>query len=915
MKTANKILILFVLMLLTAMDASAAEITFVNAFPIYTYGDVSYMATVYEFVKSVATDASVQTILGLGFTVAAFIAGWRARLGGVGDIIKSAAAPITLYALFVVPTVNVHITDLRVDKGLIDYPVPDGGYKKVENVPYAIAFLPSSASLIVSLFIDLIDDNWDSVNIGNRFSTIGFQGTANISKQAIIIANMRDIDHAKNGYVYDMNQYIKHCLVEQGLKSPLNYHKLTHPSKPFPDMFNPADYNGSLETKTVTFDNEVDANGSSVVNITCGDAYTKYVSSRTSDIETDMSKLLKDRYNIDPESATFNEAWREHIGDNVNTVGTITKAMSTTAATRALEKALDTEGIGVNGVSMATELSIDSTLANLRTEGLAKWDWITRAIPDAISIVLAILIGAFPIMIVVMSFFGKDALMGIANYFMGYMAINFNLVSLALVNNIISYYTAQHAVEAMSSYAGMPFGLSQINEFMMQQADMTGLAGIIGAVSVFAVTPLIFKGETAGFAAAMSAVSGAYRGNVVQSAEKTLTDYDAQRTLDEQATTLDGMTEAEAGAWLAKEGFTKPNNMSAVAAYNDMMKNYGSIGSADAASILHSGNAGKFNTANYIAGSEAQSLQSMGKTAGLGASMNSGVVSEAEIENVSIQDGEAMGSMLHNTSVDRAKEGYDANLVGAGQAHQQVAKDMASQLIGSDKNAIEKLTASAQDGAAQQLAAGAGLLRTGAFNPNGTANMTSQNMQDHIKDVETKAAEKLMSSAGSGSEIDTYKAMAKAYEDGARNADAINKASDKMFSGERDKHGNLLYDRDMAAEGQAANEMAQHAKNMAISKAMSKPKTGEQSGYADFISGQSAMARKSANDAIGIGEDWQKLSEKEQIALMAKDKKNAGVGFRGGIEATNAEISQHKDAIKDMVTSATEKGVGSATHA
>jgi len=47
-------------------------------------------------------------------------------------------------------------------------------------------------------------------------------------------------------------------------------------------------------------------------------------------------------------------------------------------------------------------------------------------------------------------------------------------------------------------------------------------------------------------------------------------------------------------------------------------------------------------------------------------------------------------------------------------------------------------------------------------------------------------------------------------------------------------------------------------------------------------------------------------------------EKNASTGYIGGIEATNAEIMEHnggKDAIKDMVTAAQEKGKASATHA
>ncbi|MBD3795547.1 MAG: conjugal transfer protein TraG N-terminal domain-containing protein, partial [Epsilonproteobacteria bacterium] len=919
----NKIGFAILSVLLFSVSINAAEITYVNAFPIYTYGDVDYLAAIFEFIKGIMSDDAVQTVFGMGFSISAFIAGVKtSKIGGLSEIVRSAAFPMSLYVFFAVPTVNVHIVDQRVDRGLINYVTPDGGYKKVEDVPYAMAFIPSSASLLVSAFIDLVDNNWFGVAEGNQFSTLGFQKTSEISKEALIIAKLKDINVASSGAVYDMNQYIKVCLIDQGLKSPANTHILTHATKPFPDMFDPANYVGNLSSQRVSF---TDSNGTDVVDATCEDVYDTYVLSKASTIETEMGELLQKRFpTVDLNSATFNEGWREQIGDNIATVGTIQKMMATTAATRALERALDTEGIGVNGVSMATQLSIDATLTNLQTEGLAKWEWITRVLPDGLSIVLGILLGAMPLMVLVMSFMGSNAIKGAVFFTSGYVAINFNLVSMALVNNIIGIYTSKHAAEAMSAYAGMPFGLSQINDFMLKQADMAGLAGIIAGVSVFAVTPLIFKGETAGFGAAMSAVSGAFRGNVSQTAQKTLTDYDAQRTLDEQALTYNGMNEAEAAQWLHSEGFSIPNSMSAVQAYQDIMKNMTAIGAGSAAEILHHGNP-NFNADNYIEGTKAQAISKAAQTAGYGQAVNNGVVSEAEIENVSIQDGNVMGAKTHAVAQDRDKAGFDAELVGYGQGHSQVAKEMGMQEIGADSDALEKLTASSRLQAKEQLASGeAAMNMFQGYNGFGALDVAGN---DHIKNVMTKAAAKLMQSAGEGSTIDTDKALAKAYEDGARTGSATNKASDHMFSGTTDKDGRTLYDRDLAAEGQAMDEMARHQQNMQTATAASKFKTGEEDGYADFITGKGASARKDANDAIGVGEKFGAMNDKEQIDLMRQVKENAARGFEGGIKAANAELHAGVDkdgkrydrsveqAIADDVTGAQEKGISSSAHA
>lgn len=893
----NKTLFTLLLLFISGINLSAAEVTFVNAMPIYLYGSVSSFAVVYEFINAVVTDTAVQIIFALGVTVQIFFAGLRSRTGDVADIAKSALAPITLYALFFVPTVNVHITDLRVDKGLINYSVPDGGYKKVDDVPYAIAFIPASSSLIVSIFIDMIDDNWNSVNLGNKFSTLGFQEMSRISQRALMLSQLEDINASTA--VYNMNQYVRTCLIIEALKTPTNRQKLIHPSTTFPDMFDPDNFDGNVSDVQVTILNALN----SYQTGTCAELYTSYVSGVTTEIEEGMEELLAKNFpNVNTTSADFNEAWREHSGVEQAVVGTIRSAMATTAASRGLERALSIEGIGVDGVTMATEITIESTIANLRTEGLAKFEWLSRMLPDALNIIMMIMLGAFPLAVMVMSFYGKDGINGMINFFMGYIAMNFNLVSLALVSNIISYYTAQNAQQAIVSYDGMPFGLTQVSDFMYQQADMAGLAGLIGTVSVFAVTPLIFKGEAAGFAAAVGAVGSAFRGNVGATAKDALVERDGQATIDAQA--LEAKNERDAAAWLNQEGYQRPPNMNAVEAQNQVMKNLSSIGSANAASeIFHAGNA-----QNFVKGSQAQSSQSMNKTAGIGDS-----VDMASAGSVAFEDGEVMGSMINNTRTDRDQAGFNAELVGSGQAHQQVAKDMGTQEIGKDSNALEKLTASSRMAANEQLASGEAMLNEG-FDGDGFGAL-NQKAGNHLENVKTQAAEKFNSSAGRGSIVDYDKAVDKAFEDGARDGSAVNTASDNMFSGEKDKKGNLLYDGEAAAEGQAANEMAQHAKNMATAKAISEPLTGEQSGYADFINGNSAMARKSANDAIGIGEDWDELSEKEQISLMAKNKANSATGFRGSIEATNAELMKHggvDGAINDMVTQAQKKGIDTA---
>jgi len=242
--SAKFIYILFFTFIGTSL--SAADVTWVNAFPIYVYGDAGYIGAAYEFVSSIVGDSAVALIIQLGFVIATLIAGYQARLGGAIDIGKSVLAPITLYILFFAPAAKVNIVDLRVDYGLINYATPSGGYKEVNNVPYVIAAIPGTISLLVTVMVDTIDSNWGSVQVGNVYSSLGFQGMPTIVRDAVVLANLPSVESPSiddsnstlQGISHNVNQYVKHCLLGKAIEaSKANSALIRNPSLAFPDMW------------------------------------------------------------------------------------------------------------------------------------------------------------------------------------------------------------------------------------------------------------------------------------------------------------------------------------------------------------------------------------------------------------------------------------------------------------------------------------------------------------------------------------------------------------------------------------------------------------------------------------------------------------------------------------------------------
>ena len=745
-----KLLAIIAIAMFMPMQASAQ--TWVNEFPIYYYGDVSFLGTIYEYISAVAQSDTVHYIIAFAISIALTIAGWQIRSGAsIGSFLTTILIPIGSYAFFLYPGVTVHIIDERMDKGIVKSYVPSGGYILVEKVPYAIAFIPASSSLIVEEMIRLIDDNWAGVATGNKFGTQGFQKMSDVSQKTLALAKLNDVpDGNASEAAYYAKEYINACIVSEALKIPQNKAKVFSPSKPYPAMFDPVPL--SINTKSVSFHKY---DGSSDYQ-TCQyiyDHYFKdatYVAAITAYMEEKASGANP---NIDVTSVTFNEAWREQTGDALlNRVGTISKAAATTSMSRLLEGELSVEGIGINGTTVATESAIQSSIANLRSEGPAKFEWLIRMVPDGLSIIMGIVIAAFPLFVISLSFMGRGGVMAIANYFMGYVALNFNLVSLALVHNIMSFYTAQHAQEAISSLGEMPYGLSHVTDFMAQQADMAGLAGLIGAASIFAVTPLIFKGETAGLQSALGALGGAFSGNIEKTALENLKNYDLQRTLEEDSVSRSlTMSEGEASKRLSEMGIRPMHNMSSLQAYNDILRGIGMMGAGIASEQIHN-NSSSGKIGNYITGNEAMTSQSFNKTAGFGSTVNL-----QSAGDVSFQDGEVMGEQVNATDSMRKAGDYNTKDIGTGQAAAQFAKEMGDQLTGREvlnNNALPALVANSTLAANSLIAAGKGNLKTGAFNSDGTIDPNNQIMNSAMVGAALQSAGKLMNLKGMGDSVD-----------------------------------------------------------------------------------------------------------------------------------------------------------------
>jgi hypothetical protein len=374
----------------TLENNSSLVLNWSDEIPMYVYGDATFFETIYEFISSVVSDPTIQIIVGLGIGITLFLGGLRLKDGDMSGFGKSALAPITLIALFLTPAVDVHIVDVRVDEGLVTYNDLEGKYAKVEGVPYAIAFVPASAMLITKLTIELIDNNWqdpEDFEAPNKFVLAGFMGLANTFLdifQHDIFDSSLDANSSVSIFKaqYYLETYISECILNKAAIYPKNKGMIKSSPLEYPQNLNPAKFPKNFGDEKIDYKSY---ESEYMIGINCSDAYSNMIVAYEPTISAFSQSVLKKKYpNLDLENAAATEIFNALSGASLNAIGGITKAVNNVAVYKELQRQKGLTGIGIDGYSSGTNITIDKTLANLSMEGPAKFAWMSRVLPDLI---------------------------------------------------------------------------------------------------------------------------------------------------------------------------------------------------------------------------------------------------------------------------------------------------------------------------------------------------------------------------------------------------------------------------------------------------------------------------------------------------------------------------------------------------
>ena len=202
----------------------------------------------------------------------------------------------------------------------------DPGYSIVTKVPYAVAMIPASSSLLVEEIVRLIDLSWKNVYSGNQFTTSGFQKMANLSLDIISSSKLRDTDANATEANFYTNEYLRKCVINKALMIPADKGLIFSPKVGFPSMYDATTL--GIQNDKVSFNSYKNPIGTSTTEITCGQFYQNYFKHYSPTVINDSKAYLQSTHPHMTFGSILYAAYNNQIG-NINGKSTSSASAST----------------------------------------------------------------------------------------------------------------------------------------------------------------------------------------------------------------------------------------------------------------------------------------------------------------------------------------------------------------------------------------------------------------------------------------------------------------------------------------------------------------------------------------------------------------------------------------------------------
>lgn len=624
---------------LFAFDLSTVS-AYLTDYPIYVYGDVSYLEDTFNAISMIAGSAEAKYVIAAGIMWLAFTTGVQTvKAQGLGPAISNGTTAIVASTLLMLPNVTVHLIDNRVNKGTIIESTET--YSKVSNVPYFIAVTGSVTTTLSSALIDIssaafatLDPSLDSLT----YSKLGLNGAFTVATD--ILKNTK-LSRKTAMYVDD---YTRLCVMQNLANNnsndvfPVLLDNLKNPNGDWFVVNSPA----NLGITNLTFDAP---DGSGIT--TCGDYFNLYVQPAVDNEKILQLDKLQARYPSIDLNTTKN-AFQATLGMGqnfqnsvVNPLADLESFMVNYGASQAVMQTVATYGSNVNGLNLSNAINIDSAKAKLKVEGLGQWMWASTTIPNVMHFLTGIIYSASIFMLMLITWVGYEAGKNwLKNYALGLLMFESVRLSLQITNDAVNHYAAKQAVVKLASIGNVA-SIDGAMDYYDYISDMTGTAGQLGLTAALLIPSIIFGGKVMNAIGSLGALQGLMN-SMAQNAQNTAVRQKAQNDMKNEF----GKTAQE---------------LAADAAYMGEIDSYTS--NLSKRHVNDSGNYGQ-----YVAGSVNSADMQMGQRVGMGQApgdymgAGSGLGRQSALQ--SLGSGEAANRSLSTSSEMKAFEAGARNTAG-----------------------------------------------------------------------------------------------------------------------------------------------------------------------------------------------------------------------------------------------------------
>lgn len=660
----------FIVILLLIAPNFLFATNYVNEFPTYLYGDIRPIAAIYNAIAMISSNTIYNTIISIAVLYSIFNIGFLViTKADLISALKSGSFTIGALSVLLVP-VDVHLVDKRLDKGLITNYYDDSilGYEKISNVPWLVAITPSVATTISSDLIELVD----TVFKGNTLNYSGMKDIGKVGFADIGFGNAYEsINKIVENYSFDelgttdalnfksdFKSYLSECVLPMSVTNKKVSANLLAPTKDIYSALAPAEI-GVDSTYSITR-----RDGTST---DCVSFYNNEIKTNITSLTTDTNSKIAKLVGV-PDVLALKGLDRIALADIQSDVFASSTAQLTIyaqnlAAAPLVQSLFENyyRGTPISGQDIANNITGAKSTAAIQTQGLGQFKWMSQILPYALHFLFGIILAASILTIIMAMARGLYQGSAVArNYFAGFIQFESIRVSLALVNNLVLYYSVIDAADKLTAFGGNPIAITRIPSYLNYIATMEGISGILGISAIFIIPMIALKGDVTSAASAMQSLSGRYQGNDIDNATEAISKSSAREKA--LATNEEAIT-----AKLSKMGLSVPAGRAPIDYYNSVTNDLQRMNSGIGNMI----NQDKMD--NYSKGVVAKTTSDISNTAGFGSTANLDSISK-----VSQQDGQVMGNTTNFTDSMRSSTGWDGTKVARGRALEGVGKDLST---------------------------------------------------------------------------------------------------------------------------------------------------------------------------------------------------------------------------------------------